>query len=86
MIARRLIGPFEPEEREVLIVRKIAASRVTRFVPGNADEDGDGFITFPEFTSMMNKFVRASELVDRFTLQSQISNKTLKKKDKSTIS
>lgn len=42
MIARRLIGPFEPEEREVLIVRKIAASKVTRFVPGNADEDGDG--------------------------------------------
>jgi len=42
MIGHRLIGPHEQEKQEVLIVRKIAASRVTRFLPGNADEDGDG--------------------------------------------
>lgn len=38
-----------------------------------ADEDGDGHITFPEFTKMMNQFIRASEMIDRLTLQSNVT-------------
>jgi hypothetical protein len=59
--------------------KKFGNDAIWKQILKDADEDGDGFITFPEFTNMMNKFVRASEMVDRFTLQSQLSKSSNKK-------
>ena len=49
--------------------RKFGNDQIWKQIIKEADEDGDGHITFPEFQKMMNQFLRASEFIDRLTIQ-----------------
>jgi calcium-dependent protein kinase len=48
--------------------KKFGNDQIWKQIIKEADEDGDGHITFPEFTKMMNQFLRASEYIDRLTI------------------
>jgi Ca2+-binding EF-hand superfamily protein len=48
--------------------KKIGSSDVWKQIVKEADKDGDGYITFPEFKEMMTQFLRCSEMIDRLTL------------------
>jgi Ca2+-binding EF-hand superfamily protein len=58
------------EIKNVLAVggKKYGNENIWKQILKEADEDRDGFITFPEFTKMMTQFIRASEMIDRMTL------------------
>lgn len=60
--------------------KKFGNENIWKQILKEADEDGDGFITFPEFTKMMNQFLRASEMIDRLTLQAALRGPPTKKK------
>jgi calcium-dependent protein kinase len=48
--------------------KKYGNENIWKQIISEVDEDGDGYITFPEFQKMMNQFMRASEFIDRLTV------------------
>ena len=48
--------------------KKFGNENIWKQIIKEADEDGDGYITFIEFQKMMNQFVRASEMIDRISI------------------
>jgi calcium-dependent protein kinase len=48
--------------------KKYGNENIWKQIIKEVDEDGDGYITFPEFQKMMNQFLRASEFIDRLTV------------------
>lgn len=63
------------EIKNVLAVgsKKYGNENIWKQIIKEADEDRDGYITFPEFSKMMSQFIRASEMIDRMTLQSNLT-------------
>jgi len=53
--------------------KKFGNDSIWKQIIKEADEDGDGYITFTEFTKMMNQFLRASEFIDRLTVQNSLA-------------
>ena len=58
--------------------KKYENSNIWKQIIKEADEDGDGYITFPEFSKMMLQFLRASEFIDRISLQPVFTSESRK--------
>ena len=59
--------------------KKFGNENIWKQIISEADEDGDGYITFVEFQKMMNQFMRASEFIDRISVQNMKMKPIVKK-------